>query len=1781
MSSLAISAQNSSLIIVSMTPNTSAKALTNTDIVISFSAPIVKAKGNIIIRDSKGDIVLNESIDSPLFTISGNTLTLNPPIDFNFVTSYSIYIPASLVQSLSGTSIAAGYYGYYYFETDYRQTALDFNGTDKNETIYGSVGQDTIDGAGGEDLIFGHTGDDILNGGNDFHPWIDNFGDTIHGGAGNDTMHGNSGFDYLDGDIGNDFLYGDADKDQLWGREGNDYLDGGSEDDILNDDIGNNTLLGGSGNDILSVSNADNSTHNLLDGGSGNDTFSATGSVHIKGGDGDDKITHQSISTSTLSSRIDGEAGDDQFEIYLSNGNAAIVVSGGSGSDQYILNNIDFKANSSSNLSIADFAVGTGGDQIDLKYFTSQSYETSINPFANNGSLRLRQEGSDTLIKSVVSGQEFTIVRLENVLLSKLTAANFKGGIDPNGSLTGFTLIGTSNSDRISGDFMNDTLIGLSGSDTLNGGSGDDTLIGGDDNSINDDDQLYGNYGNDILQGGEGNDELNGGEGDDTLQGGPGDDTLKDEYGVNTLSGGAGNDRIHVSSSGTISGDEGNDEFNIEVQVSNQKIRLSGGTGSDLFNVLWRNKESLTIIDFTPSDVDQIDLDSLFSLPYGTSFTTNPFGSLGFLRAEQSNNDVLISADVDGVAGSRYSFTPVLRLENLSLTKLSGLNFIGGWNPNGSADGITINGTDTNDRIIGQDLNDKLSGGNGSDSIYGRGGDDTILGEQGDDILAGENGNDSLNGGNGNDTIDGGHGNDKLEGGDGNDTLDDYSGQNTLIGGLGNDILQGNGNGSLFDGGDGNDLFEISPNYSASPTSTIKIYAGDGNDSIRIYGANSGSEVDVIGGAGIDTYILKGANLYGVIVIRDFKTGIGGDLIDLLSVIPSQFEDINPFGSTGLFRLVQAGNNAVIEYDRDGAANSTHGFQPLFSFSDVAANTLTNVNFLGGLNPNGTQNGFDLVGTDAADVMVGDFLNDKLQGGAGNDRLDGGKNGDDTLLGGNGDDQLTDGLGNDVLDGGDGNDVLKDDGTLGNNRLFGGAGNDYLSVKSSGSNYLDGGDGDDDLFAGRGNDSLIGGNGNDQFNIEVRDSYTKYVTTADGGNGQDIFTFRHNNSAVNFTATGGQGSDIFVANYIVEPNQYVVTDFTTGIGGDQIDLESITRFSNDNPFGVSGLLRLIQRGNDAILQRDTDGPLDSNQFQDVMTLKNVNITNFHATNFVNGYSLDGSNSALNIQGTAEGEKFSGSHFNDSLAGNGGDDTILGGRGDDTIDGGDGDDLLFGDYGINTFYGGNGNDTIINLGDEFGDVASVGEGGNGNDIFLLHLSKSIFEGGNGDDQFKVFFDLYYHGDQTNVLQLFGGEGSDTFSYSGGDYCDVAVNITGGNGRDQYKLDPFSLSRNINVLDFDLNNNGDQISIASFLNKTDRNPFDSGKLSVTQSGADTLIRFDVDGFDVNSVPVTLLVLKNIDARKLTANHFTEQVDPHVANIGITIEGNSQSEKIQGSELNDALYGLDGDDSLEGGAGNDKLVGGAGNDLLLGGAGFDQASYLKAFANYQISKTSDGLTISDKTQTEGIDTINAVERLSFSNVTINLAMKEKAATISSNEVKTLIEIYVAFFNRTPDADGLSYWIDQVKSGTSMSAISESFYNIGASPQYAALTGFTANMSNADFVHTFYKNVLGRSEGADAGGLDYWMGKLAAGQSTRGSLAQDILNSAHTFKGNATYGYVADLLDNKYLVGKTLAIDWGITFNVDAYGQGVAIAKAVTPTDITAALQLVGISANDMSFI
>jgi hypothetical protein len=232
----------------------------------------------------------------------------------------------------------------------------------------------------------------------------------------------------------------------------------------------------------------------------------------------------------------------------------------------------------------------------------------------------------------------------------------------------------------------------------------------------------------------------------------------------------------------------------------------------------------------------------------------------------------------------------------------------------------------------------------------------------------------------------------------------------------------------------------------------------------------------------------------------------------------------------------------------------------------------------------------------------------------------------------------------------------------------------------------------------------------------------------------------------------------------------------------------------------------------------------------------------------------------------------------------------------------------------------------------------------------------------------------------------------------------------------------------------------------------------------------------------------------------------------------------------------------------------------------------------SNYSIVKTASGYTVTDKTGGEATRTLGNVQSLKFNDVTINLGIGDKAQTISSADLNSLIELYVAYLGRIPDADGLSYWIDQFKSGRTLDDIGKSFYD--AAVQYPSLTGYSSTMTNADFVTIVYKNVLGRTS-VDAEGLNYWTSSLASGAQTRGTLVKTILGSAHTFKGDATYGAVADLLDNKIKVGIAYAVQQGITFNSasDSVSKGIAIAAATTSTSTSAAIGMYGLVDSGLS--
>lgn len=94
--------------------------------------------------------------------------------------------------------------------------------------------------------------------------------------------------------------------------------------------------------------------------------------------------------------------------------------------------------------------------------------------------------------------------------------------------------------------------------------------------------------------------------------------------------------------------------------------------------------------------------------------------------------------------------------------------------------------------------------------------------------------------------------------------------------------------------------------------------------------------------------------------------------------------------------------------------------------------------------------------------------------------------------------------------------------------------------------------------------------------------------------------------------------------------------------------------------------------------------------------------------------------------------------------------------------------------------------------------------------------------------------------------------------------------------------------------------------------------------------------------------------------------------------------------------------GDDDLIGNNSNNALKGGLGDDTISGGAGIDTAIFSGSYADYTITRHSDGsLTVQDNRATvdnEGTDTLSGIESLEFADLTYVVATGETTATTAS---------------------------------------------------------------------------------------------------------------------------------------------------------------------------------------
>ena len=1063
------------------------------------------------------------SFEDLLFERDGNSLIIYVNNDrtqgIKIQDHYSSYSQVEKLEFADGTIVETSSVSIVEPEEPSENAGQTISGTNDDDILTGSKGDDTINAEDGYNDITGGKGNDIISAGYDRDTFYYNLGDgydkiTDLGGRdqiifGDGISKENISFyrknDNLIISINDDFSQGIeiidffrnndnrienikfADNSTLRLTTGltlkTNELDGSItgtvEDDTLIGNIGENNLNGSSGDDILNGGKG----NDTLDGDIGNDTYiwnlgddidtirDTAGLNTIKFG--------ENISFDDLTFKQDG----NNLRLIVKNDiSQGIIIQ-----DHFSSNNIN---NNYHPITIFEFSDGSKFDfrenNITLTYDNRD--ETIISNIGDN--IIDAQGGDDTI--TTYGGDDII---------------NGGAGDDEISSGNGNDIITAgSGNDIINGEAGNDTYIWNlgDGMDTITDSSGFDKIKFGEGITsanlsffkqgnnllifINDNYQegiiinryFEGSYNIELLEFTDGSsinlsqsaldiklsdtgESIDGTIYNDTITGGDGNDTINGGNGDDTLSGGIGED--------TMSGGDGADI----ISGGTGDDTIDGGAGNDTY--IWNLGDGMdTITDSQGTD----------KIVFGEGIS---YDDLSF---SQTNSDLYINVQnmpnqglliKNYFASGNSNRIETLEFSNGNLFDLSKNALIL------KGDG-TVNGTIYDDSITGNNNDDTITAGDGNDIIYGNAGNDNIDGGNGDDIIYGGQGCDTLKGGYGNDTY-------VWNLGDDLDTIEDDTGQNTLLFGngisfkdlgfnmVGNNLL-------IFVNGDKtqgvqinnflneNDLYKIEYLKFSDGTSiylpdlglnmayrttddTINgtynddnIVAGGGNDTVN---AGDGDD-SIYGGKGNDT--LNGGNG------RDSYYYNLGDGYD--TIAETRGNDKIIFGegiSINNLSFRQNGSNLDILINNDVSQGVT--VKDFYSGTNYQVETLQ---FADGSTFNLSTQEITLQQTDADDTVKGTSYNDVIYGNGGHDTINAGE-GNDTIVGGIGNDILNGGNGDDtyVYNLGDGFDTITDTG--GDDKIVFGEGISQSDLS----------------FEKIGNNLKISVNGKDDKGIQINDHF--------------------------------------------------------------------------------------------------------------------------------------------------------------------------------------------------------------------------------------------------------------------------------------------------------------------------------------------------------------------------------------------------------------------------------------------------------------------------------------------------------------------------------------------------------------------------------------------------------------------------------------------------------------------------------------------------------------------
>lgn len=981
---------------------------------------------------------------------------------------------------------------------------------------------------------------------------------------------------------------------------------------------------------------------------------------------------------------------------------------------------------------------------------------------------------------------------------------------------------------------------------------------------------------------------------------------------------------------------------------------------------------------------------------------------------------------------------------------------------------------------------------NGSSmQIYGNDRDNTLFSGRGRDMLSGRAGDDALFGNEGRDVLWGGQGIDTLRGGDSNDFLGALN-------------TSDNGGAELYDGEAGLDTLSYATgrdeinrflSNDAFYTGWLNVAMQDKATTGPVVIRAADGEIDRLNGSG---------QVIATDIALNIENFIGSDSDDTIYGAGDSLNRIDIGGGDGNDTMYSWGANDVIGGRGDDLLIAERGPQG----GRIAGN------FDGGngyntldLRPVGdarfillTSSGSGNLRFIAADKDYTGREIDARGEGFGIDNID------EFLLGEN-NDYVTWGTGSDAtIRGAGGDDHLESvssDGTQ-NPTFYGDAGNDLIILGNGGNAF--GGIGDDRIEATSGGELIVdGGDGNDTFFISRMNNEVR------GGEGYDTLIVK---------PRFGEGVSVNLANGTAISETYIDLDSITGIEA------LVTSDGADTVVGSADADRIVTRaGHDTVRAGDGD------------------------------------------------DQIFGGDGRDTIRGEGDNDTINGGTGNDLIDGGSGIDTVdyaFGSAGgtegeivaqvfapvvvdLSTESGGRGgeNDTLIGIENVFGtvlndNIAGDGEanllsggagvdtitGADGDDILIAggHNSTTAEDelyGAAGDDRIVVGANSFFAN---------GGDGTDTLDFSGGN------DLAEGGGRTlslDIDLQARSLAREVEL----------------------------GRIVWADDGSTASRQFDGQSITPRDVLLSnplyaraasdlTLRLPNGDETDETIPSFAIEITSITQSNGSISNSFAEIENVLATNGDDEIRGTGAANRLEGSDGDDILEGRAGDDALLGGDGTDTAVFSGDQANYVLTLGASGITVSDRrSDGNGTDTLDSIERLDFdvnySDEPFDLDRFGGLGQLSQADLETFIELYIAYFNRAPDAVGLSFWGTAFANGVTLEQSASFFID---QPETRAT--YPGSLTNTDFATAVYNNVLGRIP--DQEGFDFWVNALNSGGVRRDQFILAILGGAKADPpSDASQDFIdQQLADRQYLSDKT---DIGAYFAVVNGMSDVGNASAV----------------------